>query len=120
MKPNLPAILTELEGLSKKLNLPDSDIELMRIDVLVDEFEKTGKWKNHASVDSILKCAQAWIEANNSLPLLIEALRGHIEFKKEAIEVLRNCDTGGLSYSEASECLKSLLHDHGLTDTEGK
>lgn len=79
--------MTAQELIAKVLELDanstqEFDIDLGRIDILVDEFERTGKFKNHAKADNFLKrlkLAEAAPILARIADLAIGRLKGHAE-----------------------------------------
>lgn len=116
MKPNLTAILTELEGLMK-----DENPEPWVLHVGHDRMSKSPgcygayiETERGATLVSGLPYKLV-VQSHNSLPLLIEALREAIE----TIEFAENLSEGqGI---DGLHCpLQEFLEKYGLSDSEGE
>lgn len=87
----LETLLKQVEELNANTEQP-FDIDLGRIDILVDEFERNGKFKNHEKVDNFLKR----LKLAEAAPIFVEVIRKLVKQRDRAIngfykqEILRS------------------------------
>lgn len=63
------------ERAAKATGVPELEHDFARIDVLVDEFEQGGRWKNHTKMMRVLEALQFAAHARQDVPALLAEVR---------------------------------------------